>query len=988
MIDSIKFLVIEDCEDDILQLTRYLRSHYRDIEYKVVGNQYDMREALETESWDLVISNYFLSNFSGLNALNLLKEMKIDLPFIVVSDSIGEEAAVELMRSGAHDYILKDNLVRLTSVIERELHEAEVRQVQRHITEKLNKLSLVVEQSPNIILITDIYGYIDYINPRFIEITGYFPDEVIGKTLTILKPGHTPIKEFIRQWEIIQNSGEWRGEIEYKKNDGDTYAASAVISPIWNERNEITHYLTVAEDTTERQKSEKIKKATYKISEAANATHNLKEFFELIHAIVDNLMTADNFYIALYDLDTKSLTLPYMVDQFDTNSSFFHRMDKGLTGYVLQTEQPLLANPKTIKELERTGKVILIGAPALYWLGVPLKTRNKTIGVLSVQSYSPDIRFDEEDKNILIFIANQVAMVIERKRVAEKLQASEERYALAALSANDGLWDWDLGTNDVYYFSRWKSMLGYREDEVKPELDEWYSRIHEDDIKKVKSQIDAHLKGDTEHFESEHRMRHKDGTYRWMLNRGLAIRNEDGKVYRMAGSQTDITKRKRAEGQLLHDAFHDMLTGLPNRALFMDRMGLAFYRYKRVESYQFGVIFLDIDHFKNINDSLGHVIGDNLLIEIAYRLESSLRLGDTLARMGGDEFGILVANASDINEALLVADRVQNELRMPFVFENHEVFVTASIGIAYSQTGYDRPEDLLRDVDTAMYRAKALGRDRHVIFDEAMHEHAVKRLQTETDLRRAIERKEFQVYYQPIISLKNNCISGFEALIRWQHPKLGMIFPKNFITIAEETGLIVPIDLWVLEEACRQTKRWQMQYQKEPPLFISVNLSGKQFMQSDLVDQIDRIRRESDLNAHSLKLEITESAVMENAKSASMMLSRLRDMNFQLCIDDFGTGYSSLSYLHSFPVNTLKIDQSFVMRIEKNGQNSEIVKTIILLANNMNMDVVAEGVETKEHLKLLKELQCEYAQGFYFSRPLNAENAEKIFLKQTPKWDY
>ena len=565
--------------------------------------------------------------------------------------------------------------------------------------------------------------------------------------------------------------------------------------------------------------------------------------------------------------------------------------------------------------------------------------------------------------------------VTERKHAEEALLETAERYALAALGANDGLWDWDLKSNEIYFSPRWKSMLGYQ-DEIGNRPEDWFERIHPDDRGRFDTALESHLQGQTPHFEVEHRVQHRDGTYCWMLTRGIAVPNEKGEPLRMAGSQTDVTPRKMAEQRLQHEAIHDVLTDLPNRALFMDLLARSLARAQRRADYLFAVLFLDLDRFKMINDSLGHMIGDQLLIAMARRLERCLRPGDVVARLGGDEFTILLDDIHDVNDAIRIADRIQNELKQPFQLGHQEVFTTASIGIALSASGYQNPEDLLRDSDTAMYRAKALGRACHQIFDAAMHSRAVALLRLETDLRRAIERNEFLLYYQPTVCLRSGRIHGVEALIRWQHPERGLVMPDDFIPHAEENGLIIPIGKWVLDEATRQLRIWQREF---PHLTISVNLSGKQFMQSQLTLQIQNSLYESGLNPNYLMLEITESMLMENPEATAATIEQLRNIDVKIHIDDFGTGYSSLSYLHRFRIDTLKIDRSFVSRMSAVNENLEIVRTIVTLAHNLGMDVIAEGVETAEQLAQLRALKCERAQGFYFSEPVSAEKIYRLF---------
>jgi diguanylate cyclase (GGDEF)-like protein/PAS domain S-box-containing protein len=574
--------------------------------------------------------------------------------------------------------------------------------------------------------------------------------------------------------------------------------------------------------------------------------------------------------------------------------------------------------------------------------------------------------------------------VTELTRAQEELEATQRRYALALAGANDGIWDWNLATNEVFYSTRWKSMLGCREDEIEPDPEEWMKRVHPGDLERLKADLATHLAGRTAHFENEHRVLHKERAYRWVLARGIAIRDASGKPARMAGSLTDVTDRKRAEEELAHQAFYDALTDLPNRLLFLDRLSQAIRRARRRGGRLFAILFLDLDRFKDVNDSLGHAVGDLLLTTIARRLEACVRPGDTVARLGGDEFTILIDDMRQAEDAVNVAQRIQRDLTQPFNLNGHEVFTSVSIGIAPGAPE-DGPEDLLRDADTAMYRAKERGKNRYEVFDKAMHSRAVARLQLETDLRRALEREEFRVFYQPIVSLRTDSIVGFEALVRWKHPQRDLVPPSEFLPLAEETGLIIPIDLWVVREACRQTRAWQERYPQDPALSINVNLSSKHFGQTALVDRIDEILRDTRLNPETLRVEITESVIMEESKAINEVLSRLKAMRLQLYLDDFGTGYSSLGYLHRFPIDSLKIHHSFVGQLGGGDHQGELVRTITTLAGNLNMGVVAEGVETEAQLAELRQLHCERVQGFLFSRPVSAEAAEAL-LASRPRW--
>ncbi|HPR64448.1 MAG TPA: EAL domain-containing protein [Thermoanaerobaculia bacterium] len=567
----------------------------------------------------------------------------------------------------------------------------------------------------------------------------------------------------------------------------------------------------------------------------------------------------------------------------------------------------------------------------------------------------------------------------------QALAESEERYALAARGANDGLWDWNLETGEVYYSPRWFQMLGLPELTGLQKIETWLDRVHPNDINRLRAQITAHLKGTTSSLTSEHRIRHNEGFYLWVLTRGIAVRKEDGTPNRMAGSQTDISDRKLAEEKLLKDAMYDTLTGLPNRALLLDRLGVCLKRLRRDPDHNFGLLYLDIDRFKVIHDSLGHSLSDQLLISVARRLEDLLSLQHTVARPGGDEFAVLVEGIESIDSASTVADEILKTLAPPFHLDGKEIFISVSIGIAQGQAKYERAEDILRDADTAMFKAKSQGRARSVLFEIDMHESAVALLELETSLRRAVDRKEFAIHYQPIVDLLKGRIIGFETLVRWLHPTRGMILPEEFIPYAEETGLIIPIDQWVLREACRQVRTWQDSYKQDPPLMITVNLSSQQFTRSDLIETVDSILRESHLEGSSLGLEITESTVMGNPESAAALFLQLKTREIHLHIDDFGTGYSSLSYLHRFPIDSLKIDRSFVSRMGMGHEKVEIVKTIVTLAHNLTMTVMAEGVETPDHLSRLREFTCDFAQGHYFSPPMTADQAT-AFLNDSPSW--
>ena len=570
---------------------------------------------------------------------------------------------------------------------------------------------------------------------------------------------------------------------------------------------------------------------------------------------------------------------------------------------------------------------------------------------------------------------------LEHKWAVEDLHESEERYALAVRGANDGLWDWNLVTNEIHWSARWKAMLGYDEHEIGTSPDEWFSRVHHEDLERVKGALTAHLADGSQHYESEHRILHRNGMYRWVLCRGAAVRDHAGTATRLAGSLTDITETKLA----------DALTGLPNRLLFLDLIERAIKRGTRRPNPAFALLALGLNRFSVVSDSLGPLTADRLLVAIARRLQSSLRPTDTvtrdepastLARLGGDEFNVLLDDIKDASDAMRVAERLRRALQEPFEVDGHQVFTSATVGIATSATGYERPEEVLRDAAIALNRAKVETASGCEIFDPAMRQRAVARLQVETDLRVAIERRAFVVHYQPIVSLRTGRITGFEALVRWRHPIRGLIGPDEFIPVAEDTGLIRAITRLTLTESCRQMVEWRRHFGAEAaPGVMCVNISSRLFGDFELVDELKMTLATTGMEASKLKLEITESALINDMAAARATLDDAQAMGIEWSLDDFGTGYSSLSHLHGLQIDTVKIDRSFVGRIaERHG--SEMVRAIVALAHTLDMDVVAEGVETPEQAARLLQFGCEYAQGFHYSKAVDAAAAGLLIGSQ------
>lgn len=626
---------------------------------------------------------------------------------------------------------------------------------------------------------------------------------------------------------------------------------------------------------------------------------------------------------------------------------------------------------------------ILIGARLLRTITAPIAELSHLARLVSVEKdYSVRASRQAGDEvGFLVDSFNEMLTQIEnhdraRRGAEASLRESEERFALAARGANDGLWDWKPSIRFMYLSPRGNQMLGYPETPRFRTHEEWEQQIHAADRDRVHSEWLAVNQRMKEDLVMEYRMRRTDGTYIWVLVRGKAVSNEDGLVVRIAGSLTDITAGKIA----------DPLTGLPNRLYFLDRLENAIQR-DRDAAAPFAVLFVDLDRFKLVNDNLGHAVGDEFLVEIARRLESGVasfwgqheEQGPIIvARVGGDEFAVLQGGVRGREDAIQLAKRVLDRLGAPIQIGNRQMFCSGSIGIALSSSA-ETPEDLLRNADTAMYHAKAAGRSRFEVFDEEMRERAIARLEIEAELRKAIDGDQMVLFYQPQVSIPGCRITGYEALVRWQHPKRGLILPSEFIPVAEETGLIIPLGQWVLNEACRQMAEWQKKFIFEPPLTMSVNVSFKQLRGAGFADEVKRILAQSGLRADCLRLEMTESSVMTNAEEAIHTLMRLKELNVALEIDDFGTGYSSLSYLSRLPFDTVKIDCSFVEKLGSDSESSEIVRAILELARSMSMNVVAEGVETSEQLDILNLLGCSHAPGYLFSKPIDGRAATVLF---------
>jgi diguanylate cyclase (GGDEF)-like protein/PAS domain S-box-containing protein len=577
-------------------------------------------------------------------------------------------------------------------------------------------------------------------------------------------------------------------------------------------------------------------------------------------------------------------------------------------------------------------------------------------------------------------VRDRTAELTER---TESLARSEERFRLTVQGSQHGIWDWDLETNTVYYAPRWKQLFGYTEDEIGDSPEEWLGRIVSGHLTQFHDAVSELTLGESEQLDLELEMTHADGGTRWVLCRATAHKDAAGKVTRLVGSLADISDLKAAQERLRVLAHHDRLTGLPNRAVFTERVSHAVACAKRDPSRSFAVLFGDFDGFKNVNDSLGHAMGDAMLVRASERFRSMLRECDTVARMGGDEFAVLLDDVKTPEAAMAKAEGLIDSFREPFSLKGNIISSTLSLGLVMSGSKYETAEAMLRDADAAMYQAKSSGKSRVQIFDEAMHQAAMRRLDTERELRLATMDEKtldesFRLQYQPIVDLVDARIVGFEALVRWEHPVNGMIAPDKFIPIAEETGTIVPIGEWTLRRAFEQAVIWRRNIGPTRPLKVNVNLSRRQLIQPGLIPSLEKLMDETGVRPSDVMLELTETFMMDARIDAVEIMNRIRALGISLAMDDFGTGQSSLSCLRQFPIQTLKIDRAFLLNITRKREFSAVVQAIISLANNLELDVVAEGVEDDNQLVQLQAMECAHAQGYYFSRPVDAAEATRL----------
>jgi diguanylate cyclase (GGDEF)-like protein/PAS domain S-box-containing protein len=814
----------------------------------------------------------------------------------------------------------------------------------KRLETELERQALAFENLYDAIIISDLSGKITDWNPAAEAIYGYRQEEVLGKTVEDLFIHGSEARLTERILEGLDTRGRWQGEIRFVRRDGTTGVSETVVLPLLDTRGKRVGALGVNRDITEKKRAEEALRAS-------------EERFRL--------MVAGSEQVFFYVHDTEG------VYEYIT-PSLFHVLGYDPEELVGQRYE-MLHDPQTDgPEVDRQTAVTLAtgGAPNTY----VVHARHRKGHLVALELVETAVRRGGQITGVQGFARD----VTERTRAVEALRESEERYRTLFEESRDAVYITTLDGRFEAANQAAVELFGYtREELLQLNVEDLYVDVS--DRGRFRDQI--FRAGYVRDFEV--RLQRRDGRMIHCLLSATLRRSADDTVTGFQGILHDITERKRVEEQLAYGALHDALTGLPNRALFVDRLGRAAARVKRQGEGAVAVLFLDLDRFKVVNDSLGHAVGDRMLVAIGERLGRAAPPGTTVSRFGGDEFTVLLEGVANPVDATHVAEELLRALGTPFVLGGQEVFASASLGIALGD-GHEAPDELLRNADAALSRAKARGKNRYEVFDRAMHAEAMERLRLETDLRRALERGELRLAYQPIIQLQEGRLSGFEALLRWEHPERGMVAPAAFIPLAEETGQIVAVGRWVLEEACRTLAAWNRLW-PERGLTMSVNLSARQFSQGGLAEFVLQTMEGQGISPPSIHLEITESILLEHAEPAGTELRRLRELGVGLSMDDFGTGYSSLGYLHRFALDELKIDRTFVGRMESDARSAQLVEAIVALAQTLGVRVVAEGVERVTQMESLRVLGCEYAQGFYFAQPLFPADAVRL-LEQDPRW--
>ena len=977
MSPGLRILMVEDVEDDAALAVRELKRAGLAVEAHRVDLEVEFRRELRDFLPQVILSDFNMPQFDGMSALAIAREAAPYVPFIFLSGTIGEEYAIRALKNGAFDYVLKSNLIRLPPAIERAMQDSTAR-VEQARAEQLRALEHSVTRSLAHAdsVTTALEGTI-----RSVCETGnwdcgrYFALDEHSGTMRVGEAWGAPdpmIEQFITASRGIEfgpgvglpgrilQSGQplWSRDIE-KDSSVQELAALARDCNIHG-----TFGFPVISD------GKTIGALSFSSHQVREPDERLLQTIGVIGSQIGQFIQRKRaqeeqhrFRIAM---DT-SADMILLIDR--ATMRFVDMNDTACRQLGYSREELLNMGPQDVlpvgrEELERSYDEMIADPSSSVIDGMYSHYRCKDGSLLPFESTRRVVRSGGTD--IIAVISRDI-----RNRIAaeEALRKSNERFNLAVRATNDVVWDWDLAADELWWNENLTQAFGYLREDIGSGARAWYDLIHSEDRDRIVTELHRVLELGGESWSDEYRLRRKDGSYAFVFDRGHVIRNAEGKATRMIGAKADVTARKEAEERLSYLAQFDTLTELPNRHLFRDRLAQTLVQARR-NQWTVGVLFVDLDRFKLVNDTLGHGAGDKVLKEAAGRLTSCVRGGDAVGRFTGDEFGVVLSDLGRPGDASLVAQKIVDALARPFHLDGHETYITASVGITLFPGDGEEVDILIKNADAAMSRAKEQGRNSYQFFTRELNERARNRVQTETALRLALERREFLLHYQPKVDLASGTICGFEALLRWQHPEKGLVSPAEFIPVLEETGLIVPVGEWVLSETCRQIAAWSKAGLSTPP--VAVNLSARQFTEEGLQATVRRILGETGTDPSLIQLELTESLLMKNPESAARTLRELRDSGVKLSVDDFGTGYSSLAYLKRFPLDALKIDRVFVRDVDKNPDDAAIALAIIGLAHSLKLKVIAEGVETRGQLDFLREHGCDEMQGFYFARPLPA----------------
>jgi len=935
-----KILIVESEEKDFLALRKILKNLFSGIRLSRARTFAEALKASEKRYFDLYLVTDSVSGRSGIELIRGLVKQETDIPIIYLCGEDDDAQGFGAIRAGASEFFIKGKHHEsyLKHVIWTSL-ERSIRD--RNIRPDYSRTQTLSNSAIEGIAITDPVN-IFHANEAFCSLFGYSLQQVVG--FSIWRFISEDIKASIGE-NILLKSERFCEAVGIHKN------CSRFPIEISCEIKHLSGKKCRVYIVRDYRESKMMKTALQKKSRYLNA---------LIENGSELIVVLDRNGLIKYSSPSINRILEYSEGELiDANVfDFIHQDDfRGLV------------------EIFKEGK-----CNQNRFQSVEFRIRHKNGSWRYLEAHGTNLLKDPDIQGIVINSQD----VNRRKQTEKALMRNKARMDLMTKETNDGIWDWDIETDTLFWSERMNELIGTQSGTVVRSWRDLEKFMHNEDRELFQNSLWNHLNSN-EPFNLEVRFLKANGEFGNFIIRGDALRNGAGKPLYMAGSITDITARKNAEARIRHTALYDELTKLPNRELLLHRMSVSIKRSKREKDYQFAVLLMNIDRFNNINSSLGHRHGDTLLIEFSRRVSSCLGPLDALARLGSDEFVLLLDNCS-MNEALKTSQKIRKKMFDPFKLRRKDIYITISIGIVMGSSLYKAPEELLRDAGTAMERAKKKGEPKYELFNSAMYDRAVKRLQVETDLRRALERKEFELYYQPIVSLSSGRVTGFESLIRWNHPERGLLLPEDFIPVAEETGIIVPMGEWVLHQACRQNRKWQESGMG--PLRISVNFSVKQFQNCNVLSLIKEALSKSGMEPAHLDVEITESTTMLTHSISTAILNELSDLGVNICIDDFGTGYSSLGRLKHISNYTLKIDRSFICGLFKDEKDIAIVSAIIALAKNLKLKMIAEGVETREQMSFLQSKKCDEAQGFVFSRPLPENKLKKLFKRSKDKIIY